>query len=120
MSCQLDGHTLTVRVGSIDDSVEQAGVEYDEWEDGQYKRKVKALGYIYRCRFTAMEDTSVIAWGGSPAYLLRPKVKSGEAVQFSLAYPHHSFNGTVYIRRLRTWYSENMVERYYDLEVQEA
>jgi len=94
MTITLDGKTLNVT--SFSESVEPVAVEWDTWENGQYKRKYKAYGAVKTWTLECIEEN--VAWTNSAAKQFQEKAASGEQVTFIVDEgTRHQINTNVYI-----------------------
>jgi hypothetical protein len=71
-------------------------VEWDAWENQQYKRKLIAYGMVRKWRLTCVETD--VNWSNSAVPYLQSKASSGEAITFSADLGNRfSINTSVYV-----------------------
>ena len=120
MTFTIDSRNLTVTRFSED--VEVIKTEWDAWEDGAYKRKVKVCGTIRKWTLECIEEN--VAWADSAVKHLQDKAEAGNPVTWTINEgTTHSVNTDVYVLEVAVAYenTESLQDyRRFTLTLQEA
>ena len=114
---KIDGKTLNVRDLTVE--VIPALTEWDAWEDGSYKRKIKAFGGYRVWRLDCYEETSV-SWTDSIIKYLQDKITSGSTVTLDISETAYTYNGSAYIKELAFTPDNTEKVRRYTVTLQET
>ncbi len=124
MTVSIDGKTLKVEGGGIQENVKPVGTFVDRWIDASYRKEVKIFGIIRSWMLRCYEEN--VAWGSSVAKHLQEKAKDGNAVAFSIdeGSLHSVSSANVYILEVDVDYPRGSKPtsfvRYFTLKLQEA
>jgi len=72
--------TKTLNVENITEEATPIIVEWDAWENQQYKRKLAAYGVVRKWQLTCVEKD--VNWSDSAVPYLQGKASTGEAISF--------------------------------------
>jgi len=119
MTITLD--TKNLGISSFDENVETFASFTDEWENQEYKKKIKVFGTIKTWQLECFEND--IAWSSSVVKHFQDKAKAGNAVVFDIneTEMHHVATYNVYILSVVLAYDRGTPsKRVFTLFLQEA
>jgi hypothetical protein len=124
LTVTIDGKTLKVEGGGIQENVKPVGTFTDRWVDAAYRKEAKIFGIIRSWTLRCYEEN--VTWSSSVAKHLQDKAKDGNPVTFSVDEGNlHSVSSTnVYILEVDVDYPRgskaSSFVRYFSLKLQEA
>ena len=118
MTVTLDGKTLDAL--SLAESFEVINTQWDRWEGGEAKRKVKARGVVRVWTLRVVENG--IAWASSQAKSFEDSGKAGTQLAFAVTDEVRVISTTVYILAVDIQAEDLSGKniRYFTLTLQEA
>jgi hypothetical protein len=124
MGAMIDGQTLNIEGGRIQENVKSVGTFVDKWEDEKYKKKAKILGSVRSWSLRCYEEN--VAWTNSIARHLQEHMEAGDTVSFNIDEGDlHTVSSTnVYILDININYGKGAKAssfiRHFTLRLQEA
>jgi hypothetical protein len=98
--------TKSLNVENITEEATPIIVEWDVWENQQYKRKLASYGIIRKWQLTCVEKD--VNWSDSAVPYLQSKASTGEVISFVADLGNRfSVNTTVYVLSVTTEIEES-------------
>lgn len=124
MGATIDGQTLNIEGGRIQENVKSVGTFVDKWEEEKYKKKAKILGSVRSWSLRCYEEN--VGWTNSIARHLQEHMEAGDTVSFNIdeGALHTVSSTNVYILDININYRKGAKAssfiRHFTLRLQEA